>query len=110
MKRSTKLIVLAAAATVFVAFAGVANATVRYVSKAAPAPAPGTSCAKPGYSTIQDAANAAVSGDTIAICAATYAEQVSVTTSGLTLAGKPGARRLFRPHPLSSARWSASAT
>jgi hypothetical protein len=91
MRRSTKLIVLAAAATVCLAFAGVANATIRYVSKAALAPAPGASCAKPGYNTIQDAVNASSSGDTVTICSATYAEQVSVTTSGVTLAGKPGA-------------------
>ncbi|HEY2935455.1 MAG TPA: right-handed parallel beta-helix repeat-containing protein [Gaiellaceae bacterium] len=54
-------------------------------------PPPGTSCAKPGYNTIQAAVNAASPGDTITICPATYAEQVSVTTSGITLAGKPGA-------------------
>jgi hypothetical protein len=83
--------VLAAAAATALAFAGIANATVRYVSKATTIAPPGTGCAKPGYNTIQAAVNAAAPGDTIQVCSATYAEQVSVTTNGLTLSGKPGA-------------------
>src|SRR4051812_39016646 len=91
MRRSTKLCVLAAAAMLSLAFAGLADATIRYVSKATVIAPPGTGCAKPGYNTIQAAVNAASPGDTISICSATYDEQVSVTTSGIKLSGKPGA-------------------
>ena len=39
---------------------------------------PGTSCATPGFATIQSAVNAASSGDRINVCPGTYTEQVVI--------------------------------
>jgi nitrous oxidase accessory protein NosD len=39
---------------------------------------PGTSCANPGFSTIQSAVNAASSGDKISVCPGTYTEEVLI--------------------------------
>ena len=39
---------------------------------------PGTSCANPGFATIQSAVNAASSGDRINVCPGTYTEQVVI--------------------------------
>jgi hypothetical protein len=44
-----------------------------------------TSCSDAGYSSIQDAVNAAISGQTVFVCAGNYAEQVEISTSGITL-------------------------
>ena len=68
-----------------------AAATTRWVNAVDPngggyAP-PGTSCNDPGYPTIQSAVTAAVSGDTIRVCAGTYVEQVKIDKS-LTLKGE----------------------
>ncbi len=52
---------------------------------------PGTSCNNPGYSTIQDAVDAASAGDIIRVCAGVYAEQVVIDKSQITLKGNPGA-------------------
>lgn len=54
-----------------------------WVSNSAPlAAAPGTSCAHPGYSTIQSAINVAGNfGATIEVCAGTYTEQLTMTQS-----------------------------
>lgn len=54
-----------------------------WVSNSAPlAVAPGTSCAHPGYSTIQSAINVAGNfGATIEVCAGTYTEQLTMTQS-----------------------------
>ena len=41
----------------------------------------GTSCAAPGYNTIQAAINAASPQATIEVCAGTYAEQLQITKS-----------------------------
>jgi hypothetical protein len=49
--------------------------------------APGTSCADPGYATIGAAVGAAVSGDTIKVCAGTYAESSIGIPTGLSLQG-----------------------
>ena len=38
-------------------------------------------CSSPGYSTIQSAITAATAGDTIAVCAGTYTEQLTITTN-----------------------------
>ena len=43
------------------------------------------------YSTIQAAADAASSGDTVEIGPGVYAEQILIVGKSLTLAGKPGA-------------------
>lgn len=47
-----------------------------------------SSCSTAGYGTIQSAVNAAAPGDKIVVCAGTYPEQVTITTSNLTLAGQ----------------------
>jgi len=47
---------------------------------------PGTSCNDPGYSTVGAAVTAAVSGETIMVCAGTYTENV-VLTKSLALLG-----------------------
>ncbi len=60
--------------------------TTRWVSPVGSPAAPGTSCEAPGYSTIGAAITDAVAGDTIRVCAGTYAESPSLTKS-LTLLG-----------------------
>jgi hypothetical protein len=55
-----------------------------YVSPGADNPAD-NSCTNAGYGTVQSAVNAAKPGTTIIVCAGTYAEQVSIDTSKLTL-------------------------
>jgi hypothetical protein len=70
---------------------GVASASfgTLWVGKAA-AVAGGSSCAKPGYNTIQAAVNAASSGASINVCAGTYTEQVEITKSvGVFGSGSP---------------------
>jgi hypothetical protein len=63
-------------------------ATVHYVDGAAASAAPGTGCGTDaGYATIQAAINAAGAGDTISVCAGTYAENLTVDVANLTLAG-----------------------
>jgi hypothetical protein len=64
--------------------AGAAAAT-QYVSPSPPAGL-NTSCALPGYNTIQAAVNGSAPGDTIVVCPGTYPEQVTVGKS-LTLSG-----------------------
>jgi hypothetical protein len=54
--------------------------------KGAVAP-PGTSCGKPGYTTIQSAVTAATAGDTIIVCGGRYAENVVVDKS-VTIRGQ----------------------
>jgi hypothetical protein len=44
-------------------------------------------CANANFTTIQDAVNAALPGDTISVCSGTYPEVVNVTTPNLTLQG-----------------------
>lgn len=48
---------------------------------------PGTSCADPGYATIQSAEDVALPGDTIQVCAGVYNEQVFVDVDDLTFLG-----------------------
>lgn len=65
-----------------------ANGITRYVG---PNPIGGdTSCAFPGYNSVQAAVTAANPGDTIHVCTGTYAESV-VVTKNLTLIGDAGA-------------------
>jgi hypothetical protein len=74
------LVACALTAVVVVAPA-VASATTVWVNRSAPTVTPpGTSCAAPGYSTIQSAVSAAgtAAGSTINVCASTYREQVAI--------------------------------
>lgn len=77
---------MTAGATLLPAIAANAATPTLWVSKAATVSGHGTSCAKPGFNTIQDAVTAASAGQTVKICAGSYAEQVTVTKS-LTLSG-----------------------
>jgi hypothetical protein len=82
---------------------GVAGASpvTRYVAQGVPI-GNDTSCADPGYNTVQAAVNAASPGDTVYLCGtAPYQEQVIDTTS-VTLTGSPGAS-IAAPSP-----WAAS--
>jgi Right handed beta helix region len=73
----------------FACVAGVASASPAaawpahslWVSTAAAVSGGGTSCAAPGYNTIQAAVNAATSGQQIVVCAGTYTEQLQITKS-----------------------------
>jgi hypothetical protein len=67
--------------------ASAAGTTLWVNNTVTPGTAPGTSCADPGYSTIEAAIAAASSGDTIHVCPGTYTETAAVTTSDLTLQG-----------------------
>src|SRR5579863_209160 len=55
------------------------------------------SCATAGYSTIQSALDAATPGTTVQVCAGTYAEQVSVGVSGITINGAGAGNTIVNP-------------
>jgi hypothetical protein len=77
-----------------------AAGTTRYVGASVGSD---TSCASPGYTTVQAAVNAASPGDTVYLCGTTpYKEQVIITKS-ITLTGGTGAT-IAAPSP-----WVASA-
>jgi hypothetical protein len=64
------------------------SGTTRWVNSTEPVTtAPGTSCAHPGYSTIEAAIAASSSGDTIRVCPGTYTETAPVSVANLTLEG-----------------------
>ena len=78
--------------------AGAAMHTRLWVSNSAPlAAAPGTSCAHPGYSTIQSAINAAGNfGATVEVCSGTYTEQLTISNS-VALVASGGAATVKLP-------------
>jgi hypothetical protein len=57
---------------------------------------PDTSCSTAAYSSIDAALQAASSGDTVHVCPGTYDEQVSISTSQVTLTGS-GASSVIEP-------------
>ena len=88
MRRSLALMAASAVALIAglvslpASVAGAAAPSGLWVSNVATlAPAPGTACTHPGYSTIQAAIDAATSGATIHVCAGTYTEQLNISTS-----------------------------
>jgi len=91
---SMGLWVLALAAAAPAAQAG--TPPTLWVSAAPVAGGNGTSCAKPGYNSIQAAVTAAPSGATVEVCAGTYPEQVVITKS-LTLNGTGGTATVTLP-------------
>ena len=88
MQKFLRLFVVLAASLGFAgAFAGTASAigTVHYVSTNLGLPLD-TSCAEPGFNSIQGAVSFASAGDTIVVCDGVYTEQVTIPKD-LTLAG-----------------------
>ncbi len=82
-------IAVGAAIVAVTAMPGLASANVPkalWVATATPVAGGGTSCAKPGYNSVQAAVGAASSGATINVCAGTYTEQVVITKS-VTIVG-----------------------
>jgi hypothetical protein len=79
MTRSTRSALVASLAVVAALLApGVANASTRlWVSATAPT-GNNTSCANPGYKTVQAALNAAASGAKVEVCSGTYTEQIEI--------------------------------
>lgn len=75
---------------------------VLFVSSTGASPNTGTSCSTAGYSSIQSAVDAAPPGGTVFVCAGTYAEQVSISTSNLTIEGT-GAGSVIQPNSTSPA-------
>ena len=82
--KSNKIISSIGCAVALLAFGTIrANATIRTV------PAP--------YPTIQSAVNASAPGDTVSVAAGSYAEQVVVTTSNLTIMGSGAGSTIIQP-------------
>jgi len=87
----------AAGAALALAGAGASAATASDIARTlyvSPSGSPGgadTSCATAAYTTIGSALAAARPGDEVFVCAGTYDEQVTISTSGITLKGSgPG--------------------
>jgi hypothetical protein len=70
-----------AAMLVIPASASTAAGSTLWVSSATTVAGNGTSCAAPGFNTIQAALDAAPSGSHVNVCAGTYAEQLQITSS-----------------------------
>jgi hypothetical protein len=67
-----------------------------WVSSATVAKGNGTSCAAPGFNTVQAAVTSAPAGATVEVCGGTYIEQVVITKS-LTLTGTNGTVTIALP-------------
>lgn len=78
------------------ATAGGGTQPTLWVSGAPVAGGNGTSCAKPGFNTVQAAVTAAPDWATVKVCAGTYTEQVEITKS-LTITGTGGPVTLTLP-------------
>jgi nitrous oxidase accessory protein NosD len=79
-------------AVLALASAASAAATTHWVNDDASGYTPaGTSCDDAGYPTIQDAVDAASTGDVVNVCPGTYTENVAISTSGLTVISTGGA-------------------
>jgi hypothetical protein len=77
-KRTSRYILtLALVACCVLIVPAVAAASTAWVSGSAPTVLNGTSCTKPGYSTVQSAINAGAA--TINVCSGTYPEQLTIT-------------------------------
>jgi hypothetical protein len=91
-RRSPRVALCAAAAIGLLCVPAAATAANRWVNdNAASYLAPGTSCTRAGYSTIQAAVDAAVPGDVIRICPGKYVENVAVAKNDLAIIGTSGA-------------------
>ncbi len=75
-----------------------ATATTLFVSATNGNPSnPDTSCATAKYTTIGSALTDATTGSTVEVCNGTYAEQMTITTSGLTLEAASGQSPVIEP-------------
>lgn len=96
MRKLTWSAVVGAAALVAVSIAvspaqsAPTRSATLYVAPTGGASGSNTSCATPGYSTVQSAVDAADDGGTVVVCAGTYKETVNIAHR-LTLQGEPGA-------------------
>jgi hypothetical protein len=88
---------LTAGVTLLPAIAANAATPTLWVGKAATVNGTGSSCAKPGFNSIESAVSAASTGQTVKICAGSYAEQVTVTKSLTLLGASAGAVHLTPP-------------
>jgi hypothetical protein len=102
-KAARKLAILAITASAGVAAVpAVALAATVWVNRSAPTvPPPGTSCAKPGYNTIQAAIIGSTAKDEIRICSSTYREQL-VIEKELTIKNTGGPVTVALPEPPSN--------
>jgi Right handed beta helix region len=95
-RRTRFILAVTSVVTAMLAFAGTAMATTRWVNDNGTPNPSGTSCANPGYNTIQDAVADASPGDTVRVCAGSYTGPVVVDKT-LTLKGaKAGIDARFR--------------
>lgn len=75
-----------------------ASAATLWVSNSVPVSSPGSSCADPGYSTIQAAIDAAAGGARIEVCSGTFVEQLTITKSlKLSAANGAGTAKVVLP-------------
>lgn len=81
LRRSLAAAGVLATVALVAASGGVASATVTTLYVSGAPVGSGTSCASPGYNTIQAAVDAAPAGAKVKVCAGTYAEQVVVSRS-----------------------------
>jgi len=78
------------------------HGAVLFVSPGGSASGAGTSCATAKFATIQSAVDAALPGQTVSVCPGTYNEQVTISTSHLTITGA-GATTIIDPSGITPA-------